>query len=198
MKKIILTLLLTVNLFAFNSVKYFAGVNGEGELTIENKTANTKEKYDQDYSFSAGAELEKTFKGNKFIALGLGAKYEKDFAVKSANYGEIDFASTVPLYAMGKIIIPMDRYSRMYVKGEAGYNFVVDGEYLEKVKDDYKNSTIKVDGGLYSGFGLGFDINNFNIELLYNTTRVNLIWDKVEREYSNSKISASLGYKFGL
>lgn len=196
MKKIILTLLLTVNLFAFNSVKYFAGVNGEGELVIENK--DYKEEYDQDYTYSAGAELEKTFKGNKFIALGLGAKYEKEFTTKSANYGDIEFASTVPLYAMGKIVIPMDRYSRIYIKGEAGYNFVIDGEYLEKIRKDYKNSVIKVDGDLYSGFGLGLDINNFNIELLYNTTRVNLIWDKVEREYSNSKISASLGYKFGL
>ncbi len=196
MKKIILTLLLTVNLFAFNSVKYFAAVNGEGELVIENK--DYKEEYDQDYTYSAGAELEKTFKGNKFIALGLGAKYEKEFTTKSANYGDIEFASTVPLYAMGKIVIPMDRYSRIYIKGEAGYNFVIDGEYLEKIRKDYKNSVIKVDGDLYSGFGLGLDINNFNIELLYNTTRVNLIWDKVEREYSNSKISASLGYKFGL
>lgn len=196
MKKIILTLLLTVNLFAFNSVKYFAAVNGEGELVIENK--DYKEEYDQDYTYSAGAELEKTFKGNKFIALGLGAKYEKEFTTKSVNYGDIEFASTVPLYAMGKIVIPMDRYSRIYIKGEAGYNFVIDGEYLEKIRKDYKNSVIKVDGGLYSGFGLGVDINNFNIELLYNTTRVNLIWDKVEREYSNSKISASLGYKFGL
>ncbi len=196
MRKIILSILLTVNIFAFNSVKYFAGVNGEGELAIKNK--DYKEEYDQDYTYSAGAELEKTFKGNKFIALGLGAKYESDFSVKSKNYGEIDFASTVPLYAIGKIVIPMDRYSRMYIKGEAGYTFVIEGEYFEKIRKDYKNSDIKVDGGLYSGLGLGFDINNFNIELLYNTTRVNLEWDKVEREYNNSKISASLGYKFGL
>jgi hypothetical protein len=102
------------------------------------------------------------------------------------------------LYAIGKIVIPMDRYSRMYIKGEAGYTFVIEGDYFEKIRKDYKNSDIKVDGGLYSGLGLGFDINNFNIELLYNTTRVNLEWDKVEREYNNSKISASLGYKFGL
>ena len=83
MRKIILSILLTVNIFAFNSVKYFAGVNGEGELAIKNK--DYKEEYDQDYTYSAGAELEKTFKGNKFIALGLGAKYESDFSVKSKN-----------------------------------------------------------------------------------------------------------------
>ena len=197
MKKIILAILLTTKLFAFNSVKYFGAINGEGELLVENKIE--KIKYDQDYTFSVGAELEKTFKKNRFIALGLGAKYENDFKVKSPNYGEISFASTVPLYAMGKIVLPMDRYSRIYLKAEGGYNFVVEGEYLEKIKEEFKDALIKVDGGLYSGLGLGFDINNFNMELLYNTTRVNFTnQNKTEIKYNNSKVSLSLGYKFGL
>ena len=198
MKKIILTLLLSANLFAFNNVTYFGGVNAEGELTI--KSGSAVDKQDQKYNYTLGMELEKTFKRNRYISVGLGTKYEGAFEVNSKTYGKQEFASTVPLYAMGKLIIPIDKNSKIYLKGQMGYDFVIEGKYLKNLRDDYSNSSvIKVDGGIYTGVGLGIDVNKLNLELNYNISRMKLINENnKEYKYDNAKISATIGYKFDI
>ena len=195
MKKIIFTLLLSANLFAFNNVTYFGGVTAEGELTI--KSGSLEDKQDQGYNYTLGMELERTFRKNKFVSVGVGAKYEDAFEVNSTKYGKSKFASTVPLYAMGKLILPIDKNSKIYLKGQLGYDFVIEDSYLKTLRKDNPNSTIKVDGGVYSGIGLGIDVNNINMELNYNVSRIKLEYGK-DYNYNNAKISATIGYKFDI
>ena len=53
MKKIlIIATILTANIFAFDSVTYFGGVNAEGELTIKSPTGEQNQQ--QGYKLVAG------------------------------------------------------------------------------------------------------------------------------------------------
>ncbi|MBP6408783.1 MAG: hypothetical protein KA299_08555, partial [Fusobacteriaceae bacterium] len=78
MKKIlIIATILTANIFAFDSVTYFGGVNAEGELTIKSSTGEQKQQ--QGYKLVAGMELNNELRNHKNIELGLGIKYEDYF-----------------------------------------------------------------------------------------------------------------------
>lgn len=198
MKKIlIIATIFAANIFAFDSVTYFGGVNTEGELTIKSPTS--KDKQSQDYKLVAGMELNNELRNYKNIELGLGIKYEEDFEAKSINYDD-HFAATVPVYAMGKYKFNMDRNSNIYIKGTLGYNFVIEGDYIEDVKNAYPNAHgIKTEGGIYTGLGFGVEVNNFIGELNYNISRISFTnQNNVKYDYENAKISATIGYKLDM
>ena len=198
MKKIlIIATILTANIFAFDSVTYFGGVNAEGELTIKSPTS--KDKQSQEYKLVAGMELNKELKAHKNIELGLGIRYEEDFEARSINYDD-HFAATIPVYAMGKYKFNLDRNSNVYIKGTLGYNFVIEGDYIEDVKNAYPNAQgIKTEGGIYTGLGFGVEVNNFVGELNYNISRVGYTnQNNVKYDYENAKVSATIGYKLDM
>lgn len=198
MKKIlIIATIIAANTFAFDSVTYFGGVNAEGELTIKSPTS--KDKQSQDYKLVAGMELNNELRNHKNIELGLGIKYEEDFEARSTNYDD-HFAATVPVYAMGKYKFNLDRNSNVYIKGTLGYNFVIEGDYIEDVKNAYPNAQgIKTEGGIYTGLGFGVEVNNFVGELNYNVSRIGYTnQNNVKYDYENAKISATIGYKLDM
>ena len=74
MKKIlIIATILTANIFAFDSVTYFGGVNAEGELTIKSPTGEQKQQ--QGYKLVAGMELNNELRNHKNIELDDGTLY---------------------------------------------------------------------------------------------------------------------------
>ena len=196
-KLLIIATIFAANIFAFDSVTYFGGVNAEGELTI--KSTTNKEKQSQDYKLVAGMELNNELKNHKNIELGLGIKYEDDFEARSINYDD-NFAATVPVYAMAKYKFVLDRTSNVYLKGTLGYNFVIDGDYIDDIKNAYPNAYgIKTEGGIYSGIGFGVEVNNFVGELNYNVTRIGYTnQNNVKYDYENAKVSATIGYKLDM
>lgn len=196
-KKFVIGLLVSLNVFAFNNVRYFGGVMAEGNLNIE--SGSLKDRQDQNYDYTAGMELEKIFKDKKYLSGGIGVKYENYFEAKSSNYGKVEVASSVPVYGFGKMIYNLDKNSKLYVKGEIGYNFAIEGDYMKNLKEDYPLSNPKLDGGLYSGIGVGLELRNISLEMIYNISRVKLInINNKEYKYNYEKISATIGYKFDL
>ena len=162
MKKIlIIATILTANIFAFDSVTYFGGVNAEGELTIKSPTS--KDKQSQEYKLVAGMELNKELKAHKNIELGLGIRYEEDFEARSINYDD-HFAATIPVYAMAKYKFVLDRTSNMYVKANIGYNFVIEGDYIEDIKNAYLEKNGKLVIILPDGYMIKIDKECDNYE----------------------------------
>lgn len=197
MKKLVFIVLISLNVFAFNNVRYFGGVMAEGNLNIESE--KSKDKQDQNYHYTVGMELEKIFKDKKYLSGGVGVKYEDYFEAKSSSYGNIDVASSVPVYGFGKLIYNLDKNSKIYAKGEVGYNFPIEGDYVKNLKKDYPLSNLKLDGGLYSGIGAGLELRNFSFEMIYSVSRIRFInMNNKEYKYNYEKISARLGYKFDL
>lgn len=201
MKKIlIIATILTANIFAFDSVTYFGGVNAEGELTIKSPTGEQKQQ--QGYKLVAGMELNNELRNHKNIELGLGIKYEDYFRTDRKfwesgtyyDYGKVKFAATVPVYATAKYKFILDRTSNVYVKGDLGYNFAINGDYQEDVQPN-----TNVEGGLYTGVGIGFEANKVIGEINYNISRVKYVGlDSIERNYENAKVSATIGYKLDM
>ena len=138
-------------------------------------------------------ELNKELKAHKNIELGLGIRYEEDFEARSINYDD-HFAATIPVYAMAKYKFVLDRTSNMYVKGDLGYNFAINGDYQEDVQP-----STNVEGGLYTGVGIGFEANKVIGEINYNISRVKYVGlDSIERNYENAKVSATIGYNLDM
>ena len=198
MKKIlIIATILTANIFAFDSVTYFGGVNAEGELTIKSPTGEQKQQ--QGYKLVAGMELNNELRNHKNIELGLGIKYE-DYFETDRKFWESGTAATIPVYAMAKYKFVLDRTSNMYVKANIGYNFVIEGDYIEDIKNAYPNAYgIKTEGGIYTGLGFGVEVNNFVGELNYNISRVGYTNENNKKyDYENAKVSATIGYKLDM
>ena len=191
MKKIlIIATILTANIFAFDSVTYFGGVNAEGELTIKSPTGEQKQQ--QGYKLVAGMELNNELRNHKNIELGLGIKFWESGTYY--DYGKVKFAATVPVYATAKYKFILDRTSNVYVKGDLGYNFAINGDYQEDVQPN-----TNVEGGLYTGVGIGFEANKVIGEINYNISRVKYVdLYSVGRNYENAKVSATIGYKLDM
>ncbi len=173
MKKVLLVMaIFTISVFA----------KDYGEATVFG-TGNLNGK---SLGFGIGAEYSKNVKKIEKVdlAVGFGLKYDS-----YDNNDDTEFATkvgTMPLYLDVK-----GTYDKYFVKGSLGYTVPVGGSE-SKLKE--------LKGGLYLGFGIGMNKDNYVFALNYDISNYEGKYSDSLVEYIDNaqyeKMSLILGYKF--
>lgn len=210
MKKYLLAalLVLSASTYAANYT-VFGGVNvngkGAGEYSDSYGDSDSDKFKADELGYTVGIEAHKElakFSKSK-LEIGIGTKYETNI-VPEDNDGDT-FASTLPVYGSAKLSFPITNGKNIYLQGTLGYTFAFEGETLEDSSEYYESLDLgiktKLNGGLYTGFGIGLDSKKYNLGVTYSVSNFeyeatnSVAYQKRNIDYS--KISLTAGYKFG-
>ena len=210
MKKYLLAALVVLSVSSFgavvDNVTVFGGVNMDGKLGID-WADGTNEKYNADeIGYTVGVEAHKQvakFSAGK-LELGVGAKYDSSF-INDELYEDGDIATTMPVYGSAKLSFKATKTTNIYLQGMLGYAFAADGDAVKDINDYYDyyyGGSAEMEGGMYTGIGLGVESGNYTVGLLYDITKTTLVVEvpgaeDSESDYDYSKVALTVGYKFG-
>ncbi len=200
--------MLSASTFAAN-VTVFGGVNLNQK--IESEYQGTTDNYNADKTgYTVGVEAHKEFYkiGNEKVELGVGTKYDSmlkgDVDLDTTTPNE-ELASTMPVYGSVKLSHKLNKTTSIYLQGKLGYAFAFDGKSIEDVNDDlatYFGGSAKVEGGLYTGVGIGVESGSYVLGLSYDVTNATEVYEipgdatyKFKDTYT--KLALTVGYKFG-
>lgn len=194
------------NLYLRTGIGLFSGyskfepkINGEKQKLTDGKPDSPE--------YELGLEFTKDINDN--VELGFGLAYQNNSNLKryktneySSKMGKYD---SIPLYVVGKYKFnSFDNGVVPYLKANLGYSFNFN-EKDGKGSIDKENIKYKVDvnNGLYLGFGVGMEYNNFIVDLMYQVNSAKASVKEKEtgaksgKDYLNSgKITLGIGYKF--
>lgn len=141
---------------------------------------------------------------NDYMDLGFGGSYQthskrkdnhsKDVSTKGFSY------DSMPFYLTTKIKMPTNTMFIPYVKMDLGYSINLNADDIELVDhlDTSKNvkDNVSMKNGLYWGIGLGTEIKNFTIDLMYkvNKAKSSIGGDTYDSDYWRTTLS--VGYMF--
>lgn len=122
---------------------------------------------------------------------------------------------SIPLYLTGKYNFKTFESVKTYLKLDLGYSFNFDeGDVLyhydgivtpnnggKPFRDAGTDKiSVNIDDGLYLGFGVGLEYNNFVTDLMYKVNKAEIEYSdeycSVKRDMDYSRITLSFGYKF--
>lgn len=193
---------------------------GEYEVVSENSIKANSDEVD---NFSWEIALEATREVYSNFELGLGLAYQKHGDAKSAfnheEYGigeyddttlEMPGYTSIPLYLVAKYNFNAINNFVPYVKAHLGYSFNNDDGNLKgygtivepnnPIDKWFDEAKVKIDDGLYYGLGAGFEYNNFTMDLMYQVNlaeaEIDLVSEKIKKDYDYSRVTLSFGYKF--
>lgn len=223
MKKYLLAalLVLSASTFAAN-VTVFGGLNANGEIKFEDS------KEDAELGYTAGVEAHKSVAKfvNGNLEVGLGTKYDSTITNKEDGE-EYEYASSMPVYGSLKYTYKVNKKVNLYLQGKVGYAFMFDGKTIEDINESviftddttyYYEEGFKAElnGGLYTGVGIGAEIGNVSLGLSYDVTKATYKYsayeiyddyldnsyddsynDSQEADVEYSKLALTVGYKFG-
>ncbi|ADQ13916.1 outer membrane beta-barrel protein [Halanaerobium hydrogeniformans] len=146
----------------------------------------------EDSQWSLGAGI--TYQLNRDLETGfINLLYESS----SSDTIDVDFSSTA-LYALLQYDLANEP---IYLVGKLGYS-IIDAD-ISGITDTFNVEDVDVNGGLYYGVGLGYNIGrNYVIEGLYSVNKgdVNITIsdtnDDIDLDLGYSKFTLSLGMKF--
>ncbi len=114
-------------------------------------------------------------------------------------------ATTMPVYGSAKVSFNATKKTSIYLQGTLGYAFAFAGDivkdYDEDLNENYGGSC-EIEGGLYTGVGMGLETGNYNVGLNYNITNATETdkapgYETEKYDFKYSKLSLTAGYKFG-
>lgn len=200
MKKVsMITLLLTLSLIFTSSVglaqdnfqkgkmNVSIGMDlmGSHEISMSDSTTNLDIGGTEDTELGLSAVAEYTIPYNKNMNLGGGAEFQ--LPRKQKDYeGNFNF---IPFYGLAEYKL---KDNPIYLKGKVGYNFF-NGD------DTYTGTAGNLNGGLFYGFGGGFEIqDNITAEFIYSVNKGSVEYTgyDLEGNISYSKLRAAIGFKF--
>lgn len=161
------------------------------------KMTNEKSK---DFSYEIALEATREIYPN--FELGLGIAYQDngnpgDKTILSRPKQDIYMPgyTSIPVYITGKYNIPAEFYNiKPYVKMDLGYSF---NDNDDKMINNKKSLSVKVDDGAYFGIGTGLEYNNFTTDVMYKITKSKVKVGSMDKEnFDYSRITLSVGYKF--
>lgn len=207
MKKVLL------GLFAISMVAsaqgYNVNVKAGADIMPEYSTFNNEwSDFNKKDADSTGFEI--AVEGTKEVMpnldAGLGIAYQRHGEVEAETYlGEVLFDSvtiydSIPVYALVKYTFKTYENKSFYVKGNLGYSFNLNEEDLDWFTDITVNSD--VDNGLYWALGTGMEVDNWNVELMYQVNYADAEFSYQGEAYSDdldySRITLSVGYEFNI
>lgn len=193
----------TTNVIIFGGLNLNGKGTGEYSSSFEDSNSSKFKADELGYTVGIEAHTELAKFANSKIEIGIGTKYETNIVPEDSD-GET-FASTLPVYGSAKLSFPTTNGKSIYLQGTLGYTFAFEGETLEDSSEYYKSLDLgiktKLNGGLYTGFGIGLDSKKYNLGVTYSVSNFEYeVTDGVDYEKLNvdySKISLTAGYKFG-
>ena len=116
-----------------------------------------------------------------------------------------ELASTMPVYGSVKLSHQLNKTTSIYLQGKLGYAFAFDGKAIKDVNDDlatYFGGSAKVEGGLYTGVGVGVESGSYVLGLSYDVTNATEVYEVpgyTTEKYKDTytKLALTAGYKFG-
>ena len=205
MKKYFLAALviLSASTFAAN-VTVFGGLNLNGKLLVEDDGIETRESADE-AGYTYGIEINKKIKNleNGKIEVGLGTKYETSFMID--EFQDKTLATTMPIYLSGKLSQKVSKSTNVFIKGSVGYTLPFEGDIMDSLNNSLKsqNQELELGGGLYTGIGIGVEMNKLVLGLDYSISRVSVETKYINsytlgfEDYEYSKLALTVGAKFG-
>jgi hypothetical protein len=187
------------------NVNVKAGVDMMSEyssFSIEGTDVNKKDA--DSIGFEIAVEGTKEVMSN--LEAGLGIAYQRHGEVEAESpFGDKLFDSetiydSIPVYALAKYTFKTYENKNFYVKGNLGYSFNLNEENLDWLGDTNVNSD--VDNGLYWALGTGMEVDNWNVELMYQVNYADTEFSAEGESYSDdldySRITLSVGYEFDI
>lgn len=210
-----------------------ADLNGKFDTSTYEDVKINKEDAD-DFSWEIAVEATKEIYPNLELGLGLAyqkhgdPKANNDWVILEVENDvdalydakfEMPGYTSIPLYLVAKYNFNAVNNFVPYVKAVLGYSFNdedgdfklssdKDGVNIDNPTDFYEGGSVKgdvkIENGLYYGFGAGFEYNNFTIDLMYqvNEAEAEITIDefdtKAKKDYDYDRVTLSFGYKFNL
>lgn len=127
--------------------------------------------------------------------------YYDDFHTPARRIsGRMPSYDSIPLYLTAKYNFNTGTNFNPYIKFDLGYSFNKfndEPEYENGKKIIPDVDVSKVTDGLYTGFSVGVEYNNFLTELSYTYTESKIKWqDGDSDKWDNKTVRLSVGYKF--
>lgn len=197
-----------------------ADLNGKYQTMKIYEEDMSTEKADE-FSYEFAVEVTKNLTEN--LEFGFGLAYQNHGAPNgTVGYEEFDDHYkaeydmkgyiSVPLYLTLKYNFNAVNNFVPYIKANLGYSFNEDDgdikytetNLTEKISESYKYG-VDMNNGLYYGIGVGFEYNNFTLDLMYQVNEATAkITDKdpgyeyrtIEQDCNYSRITLGFGYKF--
>lgn len=198
---------------------------GKYDVVGEYNTEANSDEVDN-FSWEVALEATREVYPKVELGLGLAYQKHGDAksAFNHEEYGKGEYDDTtlempgytsIPLYLVAKYNFNAINNFVPYVKAHLGYSFNNDDGNLKgngsiteiddtngKLVTEYWNdeANVKIDNGLYYGIGAGFEYNNFTMDLMYQVNlaeaEIDLVDEKIKKDYDYSRATLSFGYKF--
>lgn len=198
---------------------------GKYDVVGEYNTEANSDEVDN-FSWEVALEATREVYPKVELGLGLAYQKHGDAksAFNHEEYGKGEYDDTtlempgytsIPLYLVAKYNFNAINNFVPYVKAHLGYSFNNDDGNLKgngsiteinestgNLVTEYWNdeANVKIDNGLYYGIGAGFEYNNFTMDLMYQVNlaeaEIDLVDEKIKKDYDYSRATLSFGYKF--
>ena len=111
----------------------------------------------------------------------------------------------MPIYLDAKLSQKISKNSNLFIKGSIGYTMPFEGDIIDKLNEELKaeNKEVELGGGLYTGIGVGLEVNNLVLGLDYSISKVTAETKYISsytlgfEDYKYSKLTLTIGAKFG-
>lgn len=198
---------------------------GKYDVVGEYNTEANSDEVDN-FSWEVALEATREVYPKVELGLGLAYQKHGDAksAFNHEEYGKGEYDDTtlempgytsIPLYLVAKYNFNAINNFVPYVKAHLGYSLNNDDGNLKgngsiteinestgNLVTEYWNdeANVKIDNGLYYGIGAGFEYNNFTMDLMYQVNlaeaEIDLVDEKIKKDYDYSRATLSFGYKF--
>lgn len=196
-------IMLSTSTFAANTT-VFGGLNLNGKLSVKEDGIETRKSADEP-GYTYGIEINRKVKNLESgkIELGFGTKYETSFMVD--EFEDKTLVTTMPIYLSGKLSQKLSKNSNLFMKGSLGYTLPFEGDIVNDLNKNLKiqNQELELIGGIYTGVGIGVEINKLVFSLDYSISKVTVETKYINsytlefEDYKYSKLALTVGSKFG-
>lgn len=191
MLKLILPLILviTLNTYSNSMLVLKAGGSFNGSFNKDYWEEDNK----TSLNLQGAIELQKIM--NPYLNIGFGAAYHqgaeleklgKNISINSEE--KLILFNSIPVYLTGQLYFFNSNFLRIYAKLNYGYSYNFEDELAKK-------RNIKIEDGNYYALGLGLELKNLVLELVYEVNEAQVIEKWQDKKTDFTRISAYIGIK---